>query len=66
MAHPIAADVFRRDVSADGDGVPMVLLSRSRLAERMEALRAAGQRLCPDEFFRASAKAVEKATSGEL
>ena len=65
-AHPGATDVVWADVPADGGSVPpMVLLSRSRLAKRMQACRADGQRLYPDGFSPAAAKAVEPIKSGE-
>src|SRR6478672_2896042 len=65
-AHPGATDVVWADVPADGGSVPpMVLLSRSRLAKRMQACRADGQRLYPDGFSPAAAKAVEPIRSGE-
>jgi hypothetical protein len=64
MDRATAIDVPSRDVPADRGSVVTVLLSRSRLAERMKAFRADGQRLFPDGF-QASANTVEPAASDE-
>ncbi len=55
-AHPSATDVVWADVPADGGVPPKVLLARSRLAQRMQAFRADGQRLYPDDLCPVSPK----------